>query len=259
MKKVKFFVKDKKVAKSIYEEAKNIFSSMGIKEVEHGYDIAIAIGGDGTFLKMISSNNYDTNIKYAGISAGTLGFLEEINKKDIKSLAEAIINENYSVKERLIEEIDIDGVKEHALNEVVIRNSDLSVIGIKIDIDNNMFENVEGDGIIICTPTGSSAYNLSLGGAIVYENLECLEITPIAPLNTKAYRALKNSLIVPKNINTILSIHDIENKLLITLDGQNKVYKNVKKISVMVSDKKISCIYLNKINYIDILNDKLLG
>lgn len=259
MNRVKFFVKDKTVAKEIYEVAKTIFNEHGIIEDDSNYDIAIAIGGDGTFLKMLRTNEFNTNIKYAGISAGTLGFLQEISKNEIKSLADAIVNDNYGIKERVIEEIDIDGEKEYALNEIVIRNSDLSVLGVKVDIDNNMLENIEGDGILICTPTGSSAYNLSIGGAIISEGIEAIELTPIAPLNTKAYRSIRNSVLVSKDYSIDLLIHDIKNELLITLDGKNFTYKDVSKINVSIYNKKISCIYVNKINYIDILNDKLLG
>ena len=114
-----------------------------------------------------------------------------------------------------------------------------------------------GDGILVSTSIGSTAYNLSFGGSIVYGSLHTLQITPIAPLNSKVYRSLLNSVIIPEN--KVISIIPIKgNNLIISVDGTNQILKSVIEIVTKVGDKKIICLRMNEYNYSNIIHEKFL-
>ena len=126
-----------------------------------------------------------------------------------------------------------------------------------INIDNDLLERFMGDGILISTSSGSTAHNLSYGGSIIYPTFSSLQITPMGPINSKAYKSLVNSVIIPdKKEITLIP----ENKsLLLTIDGKNKVYSDVETISTKIDDKKIKCFRLSHYNFPEKINEKLLS
>ena len=111
---------------------------------------------------------------------------------------------------------------------------------------------------IISTSFGSTAYNLSFGGAVICNSLHTTQITPIAPLNSKSYRNLLNSIVIPQD--SIICVNPEENKdnLIITVDGENKFYDNVKSITMYVKDKRIKMLRGQEYNFIDKVNEKFL-
>ena len=127
-----------------------------------------------------------------------------------------------------------------------------------IEIDNEKLESFVGDGLLISTSVGSTAYNLSFGGSIVYNNFHTLQITPIAPLNNKSYRNLVNSIIIPENLTITLYPSKKTTDLIVTIDGENKKYTDVIRIETLVRDKKIKCIRTENYNYTRIINEKFL-
>ena len=140
----------------------------------------------------------------------------------------------------------------------MFRSSDFKTLKLKIEIDNEKLENFVGDGVVISTSFGSTAYNLSLGGAIVYNTFHSLQITPIAPLNSKTYRNLLGPLVLPDN-KLITLILNNTNDLLITFDGENKVLNNISKVEVLMEDKTIKCFRKNGYNFIKKINEKFLS
>ena len=167
------------------------------------YELAIAIGGDGSFLRMLKRSNFNSDIYYIGVNSGTLGFLQEIKPKDLNKFVEKLKNNNFKIEEIGIQETIIHSKNSsslfYTLNEIVIRDKNLNTTKLNIRIDNFLLEKFVGDGILVSTSTGSTAYNLSYGGSIVYNTLHTLQITPIAPLNNKSYRSLLNSVVLPEN------------------------------------------------------------
>ena len=134
----------------------------------------------------------------------------------------------------------------------------MKVIDTLIHIDNELLENYHGDGIMISTSTGSTAYNLCYGGSIIYNTLNALSITPIAPLNNKVYKSLTNSVIIPE-YKTIFFTPNAKEDLLLTIDGNNLEVKNCLKIEVKLENKKIKCLKMNDSNFIKTVNNKLIG
>ena len=210
---------------------------------EENYELAIAIGGDGSFLRMVKENDFDSNIYYIGINSGTLGFMQEVKVDEIDKFIFELKNKKYKVDNVGIQETTINSNNEsskfYSLNEIVIRDKNLKVVKLDINIDNDLLESFMGDGILISTSSGSTAHNLSYGGSIVYPTFTSLQITPMGPINSKSYKSLINSVIIPdkKEINLIPKLG--YRNLIVTVDGENNVYNNVDSISTKIDDKKI--------------------
>lgn len=210
---------------------------------------------------MVNETNFDPNIYYVGINAGTLGFLQEVDINECKDLLKRLRENDYKVEEVSIGEGEIitESHKEkfNFLNEIVIRDKEYKVIDASIHINDELLENYYGDGIMISTSTGSTAYNLCYGGSIVYNTLKTLSITPIAPLNNKVYKSLTNSIVIPHEKEIIFTS---ENKdLLLTIDGRNIKVEDCLKVITKLNDKEIKCLRMNESNFIRTVNNKLIG
>lgn len=261
IKKVKLFVNDNELSKNVAKEVegkllKNDFI------ISDDFDLAIAIGGDGSFLRMIKSCNFDSKCYYIGINAGTLGFAQEINIESIDTFIEMIKKNDFKFEEIGVEEVIIecnDTVsRQYALNEVVVRDKYLNTTKLDIYIDDVLLESYAGDGILVSTSFGSTAYNLSFGGSIVYNTFHTLQITPIAPLNNKSYRNLINSVIIPANKEVkLIPLKDKEN-LIVTIDGDNNYYDNVLNVKTSITGKTINVIRNYDYNFVRKINDKFL-
>lgn len=257
---IKLFVNNNEKAKAILDIVKQELINYQFNLVDHNYDLAIAIGGDGSFLRMVKENNFNSDIYYVGINAGTLGFLQEIKPDEINNFFNKLNHDDFKVDEIGIQETVVisnqSNQQFYSLNEIVIRDSDLNTAKLRLMVDDVLLEKFVGDGILISTSVGSTAYNLSYGGSIVYNTFHSLQITPIAPLNTKSYRDLLNSVIIPDNMQ--IKIIPENKNLLITVDGENYVYNDVSAIETSVKKKRIKCLRLNDYNFLKIVKDKFL-
>ena len=262
MKTVRLFVNDNETSKNVSKIVKEKLESANFQIVEDNYDLAIAIGGDGSFLRMIKSSNFNENCLYIGINAGTLGFAQEVNVEEIDKFILDLENNNYKIENIGIQEIEIktpDTIsKQLSLNEMVIRDLDLNTVNLKVLVEGMLLEDFVGDGLLLATSFGSTAYNLSFGGSIVYNTFHTLQLTPIAPLNNKSYRNLLNSIILPDNKEVVIKPFNRTKNLLITVDGDNNFYKNVDYVSSKVSGREIQILRMKNYNFIKKINDKFL-
>ena len=262
MKTVRLFVNDNETSKNVSKIVKEKLESANFQIVEDNYDLAIAIGGDGSFLRMIKSSNFNENCLYIGINAGTLGFAQEVNVEEIDKFILDLENNNYKIENIGIQEIEIktpDTIsKQLSLNEMVIRDLDLNTVNLKVLVEGMLLEDFVGDGLLLATSFGSTAYNLSFGGSIVYNTFHTLQLTPIAPLNNKSYRNLLNSVILPDNKEVVIKPFNRTKNLLITVDGDNNFYKNVDYVSSKVSGREIQILRMKDYNFIKKINDKFL-
>ena len=229
---------------------------------DKNYDLAIAIGGDGAFLRTVKQNNFNSDIYYIGINSGTLGFMQEVKQEEVDKFIYELKNEKYKVEEIGIQETKIKSKDNfsrfYSLNEIVIRNSEFGRVNLNINVDNVLLERFVGDGILVATSTGSTAHNLSYGGSIVYNTFTSLQITPIGPINSKTYRSLVNSVIIPDQKEIIITPEYRSNEMLISVDGLNNYYEDVESISTKIEDKKIKCLRLSHYNFSQKINEKLL-
>lgn len=260
--KVKIFYNNNDKSINTFNEVKDKLIKNGFIIVENDYNIAIAIGGDGSFLRMVKETNFKSDVLYLGINTGTLGFAQEIHVNELDELIENLKTGNYKVNEFGVQETNLysnnENSKFYSLNDIVIRDMDLNTLKLDIFIDDALLEHFAGDGILVSTSFGSTAYNLSFGGSIIYNTFHALELTPVAPLNNKTYRTLTNSLVLPQNKN--IEIIPVSNKnLIVTVDGENKYYENVDKIDTILSDKTIMCYQNIDYNFVKKINDKFLS
>lgn len=258
--KIKILSNDNEKSQLVKNELISLLLDHNFEIVTEKEDLLIAVGGDGACLRAIKNNNFNNDSLYVGVNSGTLGFLQEVKIEEVSEFVKSLNDCNYKIEEVGIQETEVvtsEGTYHfYSLNEIVIREKDLNTAILEISVDNAKLEKYIGDGILISTSIGSTAYNLSFGGSIVYNTLHTLQITPIAPLNNKSYRNLLNSIIIPEN--TEISINPLKKSLLISVDGENKIFDEVLSIKTYVKNKRIKFLRLQNYNFYEKINDKFL-
>lgn len=261
IKKIKLFTNNKTKTIDALKIIESKLIESGFEIVDKNFDLAIAVGGDGTFLKMLHENKFSSDILYVGINLGTLGFSQDVNIDEIDKFIDEVKNNKYSIEEVCIGDVliitDKKKYKLNYMNEIVIRNENLRVIRFDINIGGNLLEKYVGDALLISTPFGSTAENLSYNGSIVYNSLSSLQINPIGPINSSKYKTLKNSIIVPSCYDINL-LFDKPNIFVIS-DGNKKKYNSVNKITTRVRNEKIKILRLSNYNYEIKLNVKMIN
>lgn len=262
IKRIKIFANKNDKSLSLKDEVANKLIENDFEIVDNNFDLGIAIGGDGSFLRMIKDNNFDSDTYYIGINAGTLGFAQEVEINDIEEFINDLKEDQFLVEEIGIQESTIYNENNkmdefYSLNEIVVREKTLNTLKLDVYIDNYLLENFAGDGILVATSFGTTAYNLSFGGSIIYNTFHALELTTIAPLNNKTYKTIYNSIVLPQNKNITL-LPTKTNNLIVTVDGVNKVYDNVIKIETIMKDKTIKCLRNKDYNFIKKINEKFI-
>ena len=262
--KVKLFVNDNEKSNIVAKDLELELFKYGFKVVTRGaYDLAISIGEDGSFLRMVKETKFNEDIYYIGVNNGTLGFLQEIDIKDTVDFVKRLNSDEYKIEEISVQETKViteDNVYHYdSLNEIVVRNRDFNVLRVPVYVDDELLEDFSGDGLLISTSTGSTAYNMSFGGSIVYNTLSTLSITPIAPLNNKVYKTLFNSVIVPGNRVVTLVPSKEYKDMFIQIDGVNKLIDNVIKVETKIDGKSIKCLRMNDFHFIKVINNKILS
>ena len=147
----------------------------------------------------------------------------------------------------------------HCTNPNTIGTQTQDMFNVTTEQGKQLLENFSGDGLLISTSTGSTAYNMSFGGSIVYNTLSTLSITPIAPLNNKVYKSLFNSVIVPGDRVITLKPDKEYKDLFIQVDGVNKLIDNVIKVETKIDKKRIKCLRMNDFHFIKVINNKILS
>ena len=228
------------------------------KDIDKKVDFIISIGGDGTFLECVTFLEKNC-LPILGINSGRLGFLANIQKENIREAIEGIINKQYTIEQRSLLKIStnnnesFDGFS-FALNEITIHKSDSSsMINIHTYLNNEFLNSYWADGLIISTPTGSTAYSLSAGGPIVVPDSNNLIITPLAPHNLNV-----RSLIINDNNKILLKIETRSNNYLASLDYRSKILDKNVEIIVEKADFKVNLIKLNNQNFFKTLRTKLM-
>ncbi len=261
VKRVKLYVKDTPKAHKIEKKVEKELLDNGFEIVDDSFDLAISIGGDGTFLKMVHETNFNFNIHYASINAGSLGFLSSIHEEQIEVFIQNLKSNLYMIQELNVLKSKVfyqNHSEEYCcINELVIRKKDFSSLRCNIFIDEVVFNKFVGDGLVISTAIGSTAYNMVLGGSIIDSTINALSLTPIAPINNKVYRSFTNSLVFNSNRKVIVILNDKKN-VSILCDGKIDNLGNVKKIECQLNDKCIKCIMPSDYNHIKNIKSKVI-
>lgn len=244
--------------KEISIEHYNMFHSH--KDLDESFDFFISIGGDGTFLRSISFVR-DSGIPIVGVNTGRMGFLATIQKENIKSSIDDIVNKEYRVSERsllmLSSETLVEGLDENfnfALNEVAVsRKNTTSMIKVETYLNDEYLTSYWADGLIVATPTGSTGYSLSCGGPVVAPDSDSFVLTPIAPHNLNA-----RPLVIPENTKIKLKVGGREQLHLASLDSRIITVENGTELIIEKADFSIKMIEPKGENFLHTLRNKLL-
>ena len=222
-------------------------------------DCAIAIGGDGTTLNIAKKAAF-LNKSALGINAGRLGFMSGIERDEL-SLLTTLINKEYIIDERamLKATIEKDGEvlsSHHCLNDIVVSRGNFArLIDVTITCDGRSVSNMRSDGVIISTPTGSTAYSMAAGGPVVSPEADCIIETPICP-----HSLMDRSIIFSADKELIVTANnDQNNSPIMTVDGQEAVNLTPGcQIHIKKSDITTKLIKLKPENFYEVLNKKII-
>ena len=219
-------------------------------------DFMVSIGGDGTFLKSLTYvRNY--NIPIVGLNSGRLGFLANIAKEEISAALAYIFEGNFHLEERNLIEILCDenlfGERNYALNEVTIQKKETSMITIQAYLNDELLNTYWTDGLIISTPTGSTAYSLSVGGPIVLPGSNNLIIAPIASHNLTV-----RPIVVPDNKIVKLEVKSRDKVYLITADNRTTVVNENLVVTIRKANFTIKMLKLPNNNFYATIRNKLM-
>ncbi len=219
-------------------------------------DLMVSIGGDGTFLKSVSYIK-NSGVPILGINTGRLGFLANVSKEKILEALNEIDANNYMFQKRSLLSIALEGSKEGpflAMNELAIHKKDSSsMVTINVTLDGNFLNSYWSDGLIVSTPTGSTAYNLSCGGPIVTPGCQVHMITPIAPHNLNV-----RPMVVPDHMPITLSAAGRGRSYLVSIDGKSMNIRQGQKITIKKADFMINVIKFESNNFLDTIRNKML-
>lgn len=222
-------------------------------------DMVIAIGGDGTTVRAAKKAAM-YNKPTLGINGGTLGFLSCIERNEIEMLLK-VINGDYTLENRIMLKAEITNesgaVKTyHCLNDAVISRGDFSrLINFQIKSDGRELMNVRADGVIISTPTGSTAYSLAAGGPVLSPDLNCFVVTSICPHSLVDRSTVVNS----KNELSVNILSDVNNNAVLTCDGEEpvEITQNTK-VSISLSEYTARLVKIKPDNFYEILKKKII-
>ena len=243
--------------KNIIHETYTTFSSH--TELDSSFDMLISIGGDGTILRAATLVR-NSGVPILGINAGRLGFLATVQKENIDSFLQFVIDKKYSISKRTLLGLDCspenEAIKEinFAMNEITVSRKDTtSMITIETYLNNEFLNSYWADGLIISTPTGSTGYSMSCGGPILTPDVKSLVITPIAPHNLNA-----RPLVIPDNTEIKLRVTGREDQYLVSLDSRVTTVKNESILIIKKNPFEINMIEIPEETFLKTLRNKLL-
>lgn len=220
-------------------------------------DAVFSIGGDGSFLK-IAKIIESSNIPIIGFNIGRLGFLANVGKNELKFALDALLSGDYSLENRSLITLEsqpaLFGKQNFALNEFTIHKRDTSaMITIHTYIDEDLINSYWADGLIVATPTGSTAYSLSCGGPIILPTSPVFVLTPVAPHNLNVC-----PLIIPDNRTISFKVEGRSNSFLCTLDSRYKIINFSYQIAIKKANFYIKVIQLPNSSFFSTIRNKLL-
>jgi len=220
-------------------------------------DLVLVLGGDGT---MIATSRMlgDTEVPVLGINFGGLGYLAEFRIEELYAALESILSGNYRLDKRVMLSVELGGAEEktrnRVLNDVVINKSALArIIEIEAYLNGQFVNSFRADGLIVSTPTGSTAYNLSAGGPVIFPSMNAVVITPICPFTLS-----NRPIVVPDDAIIELRLKTDKEDVALTLDGQvGFPLKIDDRVIIRKSKTTFNLVQPMNRNYFDVLRDKL--
>jgi NAD+ kinase len=233
--------------------------TVGKEELGRQCDVLITFGGDGTLLSV--ARHAPEHVPVVGVNMGTLGFLTEIRVEEFPAVLENVLDGKYYVEPRVAFSVSVTGPEREkgkvyrVLNDVAINKSAVArIIEMRVSVAGLFVSSFRGDGLIVSTPTGSTAYNLSAGGPIIYPTMGAVVITPICP-----HMLTNRPLVLPDELDIEIGLMTPDAKnIFLTFDGQEgfEITEN-DRVCVRKSDERVLLVQSPEKNYFDVLRNKL--
>lgn len=232
------------------------------KDITSECDIVVVLGGDGTYIS-VSRHPSEVPAKVIAVNLGTLGFLTEITEEEVINALEATVSEKIATEARYLLEAKVirqnsEIAKFYAINDVVITKQALArIFSINLSVDHQFAAAIRGDGMIIATPSGSTAYSLAAGGSIVHPSVKGLLITPIAP-----HSLTVRPLVIPAKAKLGLELGAVgsnkQDNVFLTIDGQEGMaLHSSDQIQICTSDHHVLIAKSPSKSYYQVLTSKL--
>lgn len=232
------------------------------KELTEDAELIVCIGGDGTLLRTLKDLDFP-QIPIIGVNTGHLGFFQEIMPNELDTFIEKYHKGNYQIQQlrlvKAIVETSMEKTVLMGLNEITVKGDRSRSLHLNLSLDNEFMERFSGDGILVCTPAGSTAYNYALGGCIVDPGLDLLQVTPISPMNSTAYRSFTSSVVVPPQ--TCVRIHPeftFEKSVLVVVDGMEYRFDEIIGISISFAEKSVCLVRFEDYDFWSKVKSKFL-
>lgn len=220
-------------------------------------DMVITLGGDGTLLDMVILIR-DSGIPVIGINFGRLGFLASVNKNDIAAAMHAVLTQQFTTEARelicICSEAEVFGDNNFALNDITIhKRDDSAMITMHAYLNGEFLNTYWGDGIIISTATGSTAYSLSCGGPIIYPQSNTIVVTPVSPHNLNV-----RPIVLPDSCTLTFEVETRSANYLISCDSRTAVIDTNIKFDIRKAGFQLNLVRLNNESYLTTLRNKLM-
>ena len=220
-------------------------------------DFTVSMGGDGTFLKTASMVG-EKQIPIIGVNTGRLGFLADINPPEIDPMVQAIYEGDYAIDTRTVLQVETDGQPlagcPFALNDVAILKRDVAaMITVRTTINGDYVTTYQADGLVISTPTGSTAYSLSVGGPIIVPGTHVFSITAVAPhsLNVRP-------LVLSEDSEITLTVESRSHNFLVALDGRSEKLSDSTRLTLRNAPYRVKVVKRAGQKYFHTLRDKMM-
>lgn len=260
------YIKDKDIKLLLDEELYDFtkaYNNLNSEETEviqsddFNADFVLSIGGDGTFLNTAARVGRK-NIPILGVNTGRLGFLTDVAGENLLSTLESILGGNYTIEERTLLTLEAkDGTPfgyPTALNDIsILKQESSSMISVNVSLNNEPINRYQADGLVIATPTGSTAYSMSVGGPIVVPQARNIIISPVAShsLNVRP-------LVVPDDWIIDLEVKSRSNNYMVSVDGRTKILEQNTRLRIARANYSIKVIKQLQHTFFDTLKNKLL-
>lgn len=242
---MKFAIQSRRDEQSneLMELAKTYLVDFGLKFDEESPDIVISIGGDGTLLHAFHRYAHLLDkVSFVGIHTGHLGFYADWKPSELEKLVLSIAKKDFNVVEYPLLEVRVHHYNSAttrflAMNEATVKSPDVTLV-MDVELNGNHFERFRGDGLCVSTPSGSTAYNKALGGAIIHPTLHAIQLTEMASINNRVFRTVGSSLVLPAHHNCVLK-PVMEQNFIMTIDHIQSLLSDVESISFNVANEKV--------------------
>ncbi|CAM3098460.1 NAD kinase [Filibacter tadaridae] len=232
------------LSNKLMKEAMDYLTDFGLLYDDEEPDMVLSIGGDGTLLH--GFHKYSHRLKdtaFVGIHTGHLGFYADWKPAEIEKLVISIARKEYDVIEYPLLDVTINyqnGAQSTtylALNESTVKSPEVTLV-MDVELNGEHFERFRGDGLCMSTPSGSTAYNKALGGAIIHPSLPAIQLTEMASINNRVFRTVGAPLVLPSHHKCVLTPVTAPD-FMVTVDHLQLLHKDVKSIEYIVSKERV--------------------